>query len=413
MGAVLAKHPHLDFYTPVNEKTGECAPHREAKYRGLIFRIFVSGRVTVEGSLHKLRHGQHNGGNFPAWAVATTIEELACSFGFQPEHAILHTIEFGVNVPLPASATKLLRRAVLYSTAQFDKREFGGKGYYIEIVAEQYYFKLYNKAMHLASLGYRIPNELLRIEFKAVKMQVLRKTGIRTLADLLNPACLMHLGDLLAATFEKVVFAAVKVPPTLAAADRRLLYAGSHPNYWQDLVAHDSLLRKNRIRYRALTAQHVPDELALAATAGLTSQWDWLRTVPPPCPALTGRIGQFSSEVSRVAAAPTTATFHGIYPLYKELKPGAAVGLAGRRCQTCGRDITGQPASSKFCSEALYGKAAKRCRNTASNPRNNMRRAVQRTTQQAYLFDMVPHLHLPATVREFVLSGLSWQVQRA
>ena len=129
-GAMWAKHPALNFYTPVSELTGECAPRSEAHYRQLLFRTYPSGRATFEGSLHQLRHGQHNGGPFPAWAVAATIAELAYSFGFRPEQAQLRALEFGLNVPLPSSATDLLRRAVLYKTLPFNLNHFAGLGYY-------------------------------------------------------------------------------------------------------------------------------------------------------------------------------------------------------------------------------------------------------------------------------------------
>ena len=42
-------------------------------------------------------------------------------------------------------------------------------------------------------------------------------------------------------------------------------------------------------------------------------------------------------------------------------------------CITCGRDISSQKKGSKFCSEMLYGREAKKCRNRDSNPRNNLK----------------------------------------
>lgn len=417
VGAAWAKHRDLDFITPVNLKTGEAMPRSEAVYRELVFTIYPSGRATVQGSLHKLRHGQHNGGNFPAWAVADTIAELGYSFKFQPEQAQLRTLEFGLNVPLPASATDLLSRAVLYKTMPFNISHFGGKGYYLETEAQQYYFKLYDKERQLTANRYLAPGPLLRPEIKTRRMEWLADVGITTLADLTNPAKLAELGELLVEAFQQVLFSAVTIPAGLSKAEQRLLVEGRHPHYWQLLrKEHPDSLRKNRQRYRELTAKHTPDLLAIAALDGIVNGWEQLRTAPPCLPGLVDLAGRPFPELTDLPAMPQQLVIPGFNSLSIGVKPekvGTVEEAAVRRCQTCGRDIAGQPASSKFCSEALYGKAAKRCRNVDSNLRNNTRRAVQRTTQQAYLFDVVPHLHLPATVREFVLSGLSWQVQRA
>ena len=43
---------------------------------------------------------------------------------------------------------------------------------------------------------------------------------------------------------------------------------------------------------------------------------------------------------------------------------------AARRCQTCGRTLASS-SRAKFCNERVWGTAAKKCRNTDSNPRNN------------------------------------------
>jgi predicted nucleic acid-binding Zn ribbon protein len=45
-----------------------------------------------------------------------------------------------------------------------------------------------------------------------------------------------------------------------------------------------------------------------------------------------------------------------------------------RYCITCGNDITNQKKGSVFCSEKVFGKDAKKCRNQKSNPENNYKR---------------------------------------
>ena len=47
-----------------------------------------------------------------------------------------------------------------------------------------------------------------------------------------------------------------------------------------------------------------------------------------------------------------------------------------KRCKICGRDISHQKGNSVFCSERLYGKEAKRCRNKDSNKRMIVKRKI-------------------------------------
>lgn len=413
VGRGWAAHPALTFYTPVNLKTGECAPRSEAKYRNLLFCTYPSGRATIEGSLHQLRHGQHNGGDFPAWAVAATIAELAYSFGFRPEEAVLSTLEFGLNVALPNAATELLRRAVLYKTLPFSLAHFGGKGYYLEATAQQYYLKLYDKQRHLIANRHLAPGPLLRVEVKTKRMEWLREAGVSTLADLTNPARLVTLGAILGSALEKTLFAAVQVPAHLNKAAQRLLSDGRQAHYWQTLnKEHPDSLRKQRQRYRELTAQYAPDTLALAAAAGVAGHWEHLRVAAPSLPHLTEPAEKTVPELTDFLAAPEKAFRPGFNNLLIGVEVGTGNKEVGRRCQTCGRDISGQAAGARFCSEARFGRAAKKCRNAASNPRHNTRRALLYTAQLPSLFDPTPYLHLPATVRDYALAGLVWQVQQ-
>ena len=416
VGAAWAKHPALDFQTPVSLKTGECAPRSEARYRQLMFTTYPSGRATLAGSLHQLRHGQHNGGDFPAWAVAATIDELAYSFRFRPNQAELRTIEFGLNIALPAPATDLLRRAVLYKTLPFSLALFGGRGYYLEAAAQQYSLKLYDKQRHLLAKHRLRLAALLRVELRVRRMEWLSKAGIVTLADLTQPAKLAVLGELLAEALSQVLFAVGTVPAGLAKAEQRLLTEGRHPAYWQTLnEERPASLRKSRQRYRELATHHAPDQLALAAAEGLAAGWERLLTAAPSLPHLVSPAPPIFPVLTNCRTALARAVLPGFNSLTIGVEPGASTGAGWqptRRCRTCGRDISAQAPGSWYCSEARYGKEAKRCRNAGSNPRHNTRRAVVRLAQQPCLFDLLPHLRLAAGIREFATSNIKWAVQQ-
>ncbi|AMR27698.1 hypothetical protein A0257_11720 [Hymenobacter psoromatis] len=406
VGRGWTTHPDLTFYTPVNLKTGECAPRSEATFRNLLFTIYPSGRATFEGSLHKLRHGQHNGGPFPAWAVAATIAELAYSFKFRPEQARLRALEFGLNVPLPAPATQLLRRAVLYKTLPFDLSHFGGQGYFLEATAQQYHLKLYDKQRHLAAYHHPATAPLLRVELKTRRTEWLSGAGVATLADLTDPAKLAALGAMLIEALDQVLFAAASIPAGLSKPVRQLLTAGSHPNYWQALrKEHPESLRKQRQRYRELLTQYAPDLLAPAAAAGLAAGWEHLRTAAPCLPHLLKAHPQTIPVLTNCPPAPARPNRPGFNSLSIGVEPATPPVPDVRRCQTCGRDISGQAAGAQYCSEARYGRAAKKCRNAASNPRHNTRRAVQKTVRECSLFDPLPYVRVRPELRAFVLAG--------
>lgn len=71
---------------------------------------------------------------------------------------------------------------------------------------------------------------------------------------------------------------------------------------------------------------------------------------------------------------------------------GETVNPSFRICVTCGRDITDQKSGSQFCSEKVFGKEAKKCRNQNSNRRNNYRRKVENIENKGVLFDVRPFI---------------------
>ncbi len=50
------------------------------------------------------------------------------------------------------------------------------------------------------------------------------------------------------------------------------------------------------------------------------------------------------------------------------------------RCLSCKKDISNQNTNSIFCSEKIYGRKAKKCRNRNSNERRNKKRIIKKAT---------------------------------
>jgi hypothetical protein len=441
----------LEFSASVITETGElCTEWSEATHGPFKIRVHNRTRRTeLRGSLHKYKRKSHNGDAFPRWEVAQAVQQLADELGFDPAQAQLHGLEFGANVPLEASAKGLLRRGVLHGTKPVDSREWGGRGCLLEAEGQQFFFKLYDKEAQLTDTGYSATGPLLRVELKARKMKFLEKAGIKTLADLANPAALEVMGELLLAHLSKMLFSPPgQLPQTLNQSQQRLLREGASKNYWTEQP--QPKLRSGLKQYRQLVTQHVQDAQLAAAKEGLRSVWQLLLHQPEPEPAplvattpdlVASQITPLSRvlppsikereearpfptaegllraeptpfnqrEAERVSEGSKGKEFEETESGAKEFEEKFATKpptpSAPRCCQTCGRPLNSRNATAKFCSERELGKAAKKCRNAASNPRNNARRRLLKIESQALLFDTRPYVKVPEQIREFVLAA--------
>jgi ribosomal protein S14 len=410
----LDKCPGLAFKHTVSDDTGELGDWKEAIHGPFKISIFTNGRTELRGSLHKYWSRSHNGGEFPLWAVSQAIQQLATELEFDPAQAQLHGLEFGANVPMPAPARELLRRAVLHSTQTIGLRTWGGRGCLREAAHQQYFFKAYDKEAQLIDTGHTPPGPLLRIELKARKMEFLKKAGIETLADLTNPLSLQVMGEMLSAHLGKVLFATPgELPTVLRKAERRLLRDGARSVFWEELPK--PKLRTQLKQYRQLVAQHITDSALDAATQGLRSTWQQLLHQPSPLSLLattTEPVAPQINPLSRVLPSPfqeqeTAPALHrraeGLlvalpspHPL-DEGEPSQAQ-PARRCCQSCGQKLAnGRKLSTKFCD--------KKCRNAASNPGHNARRTLLKIESQPLLFPIREFVRVPEQYRAFVLAA--------
>jgi len=144
------------------EATGELCQWKIAHWGAFEIKVNnQSGRIEVKGSLHKYWSKSHNGGLFPRWAVAQAVQQLAAELKFNPVQGALHGFEFGANVPMPTPAKQLLRRAVLFAKQGTHPKhlntKYSDKGLMREVVATQYYGKLYDKEEQIEAAGYDRP----------------------------------------------------------------------------------------------------------------------------------------------------------------------------------------------------------------------------------------------------------------
>jgi hypothetical protein len=442
---LLDKCERLKFQNTV-EETGEEGEWKTAQYDE--FEIRVNNRTgwnEVKGSLHKYWSKSHNGGPFPRWAVAQAMQQLGTALGFDPAQAKPNGFEFGANVPMPTPAKELLRRAV-----QFCKKggapkplntKYSEQGLMREVVAEQYYGKLYDKEDQLTAAGYPAPGlHLLRVEVKVRKMQLLHKAGVKTLADLASPAALELMGELLLKHLNSILFAVPgTLPPTLRTSQRQLLRDGATVGYW-DRLAKQPQLRVQVRQYR-IAAQLVPDAALDAATQGLRSVWQQLLYEPAPALSLATvaepntiqlypqyRGLTWNKEKEEAAPSQTAEGLLARSPCLPASLPAddereqpmkgrgpdipnrytsssphddderEPMPPAARCCLTCGAPIAShRKPETRYC--------GKKCKNAASNPLHNARRAVNRILSLSTLFDQRPFLRIPEPIRAAVLAA--------
>lgn len=215
----------LEFTQLRVEGTNAPKGSRIAECRGLKFIISPYGKMMVEGSLHKFANfGRHNFDQFSVNRLALTIRELKTDFGIDPTKAILHNIEFGVNMSTGAiPVDKILRGLLLQQGKEFKYMSIPSSNFK-ECLLTQYFIKAYDKC-----LQYGLAENLFRWEIKASKMQCLNGLGLRNLADLMQPGTLEALGFFLLKRWDSSLF--VYPSPEIPYPSANW----SNPWYWIDL----------------------------------------------------------------------------------------------------------------------------------------------------------------------------------
>jgi hypothetical protein len=198
------------FPLEVIESTGEVLKKKRiAEYQGLIFKLLPSSKqsnytMLLSGSIHKYKNkGKHNFDRFTFNDCIKVIEELFVVFGVDSTKAVLHSLEFGVNIKLPYPPQKLIQSIVAHKNAPYEainKSRRNG----VVCVRDGYEVKIYDKSFVCGLDG-----NIIRIEYHVSKMRELDRYGIRILSDLTDKSKASPLLELLIGVLNDTVF----VPP--------------------------------------------------------------------------------------------------------------------------------------------------------------------------------------------------------
>jgi hypothetical protein len=247
----VLQNKDLSFYTPFNKETGESKRWKTAEFKNMIFISKGSDEsyMEVQGSLHKyLNEGKHNYNDFCYSELAATIMDFCCQFGINPKEARIQNLEFGVNLIVPFNPTPFLKNNIINFKGQSKSRSgpIEGKGYYIQFEKTNYIVKIYDKGSQ-----YCQEENILRVEVKTKKMNHIKSTGIKTLADLSDLSKVKKLVPILKTAFEGLLIFDPIDSNKLESDETEMYLNGINSLYWENLKSnsHDPLNKRPRKKY--------------------------------------------------------------------------------------------------------------------------------------------------------------------
>ncbi len=382
----------LSFVAAVELRTGEILDvPLVANYNGLKFLLTPAKKLPghyyceIEGSLHKFFNGGlHNLNDFSITDIHQTLITLKDEFGIIPEQTTIHNLEFGLNILIDIPADQFLKGIICMPNKEFTVLDI--KKLKIGKVCQrsEYSIKLYDKGLQ----SNQPVDNLLRVEVKVKKMRYLAKAGITTLSSICDPSSLEQLGKILTDHFKEIIFYDGSIPPARLTPRQRIKLAQfTNPKVWLELDKDSKykLKKDMAILYNQFGVNQVKNN----ALSALLLKWSelnfWKRKNSD---VFTGVFGE--NEAEKIATfSPLECHVNtsliieenigGATPSKNALKilPNSPISDPSEQrslCLTCNRDISRQRKGSKFCSETLYGKAGKRCRNRY----HNLKRAIAR-----------------------------------
>jgi len=409
----LENNPLLEFINKVNTRTGELEHKEIATVRNIDFMIVKKRFINIKGSFHKYSNdGVFNHNRFSIKKLFNVLEELTSNYGLNPNHCHLHNIEFGVNIILPFPVNDFLNAVVLFKGTEYNNRNFLSRGKMLKFIFSQYELKLYDKGMQ-----YGCDDNILRIEIKVIRMEYLkyRRIDLECYSDLLNMEIANKLAILLTSAVEELlVYDSTVSIKRLSNRERIVFINGKNPRYWVELKTQSKekfkyylkSFRKIAIKYGTIDniQKRVVDLMKLELNNLMQIDLE-----------TTQKINYFLSsfefrnhpELTEMELNNLPHINHSNSMLIKDdIQPQQLE----KCCLTCGRDISGQKRSSKYCSEKYYGREVKKCRNDESNPRHHILKRLLKLNGLITIFDIAPFIVIPSRYHNSIITT-QWQVK--
>ena len=397
-------------------------------YRGMTVSLYPDkGLLVVEGALPTFANG-HNLDLLTYPEMVSTCAELAAAVGLPGSRLPLVGMELSNDIDATTSPRSFLQSLQHHKGSKFTARKPPkGVARPLEYFATHtdFFLKCYDKGAWEKRHDNHLPAGQHRARFEVVMerarpINALWNRSETTLADLTS----LEFYAAAAAQLEQRWKEVVRVQPLdftgLKGRDRLLLGAGGNPEFWRGLRADRSRATYQRTRKRygelvegsakrvgqdAYSQRFAPALAALLPPVATTQNDTFFHT--------SSLLGLPSMRVVK-ETAPSLVNTAGAGGLLPDAPARRAADddesepttTAARCCQTCGRALPSSSSRAKFCSERVWGAAAKKCRNADSNPRNNAATTRRKTKSRgAMLFDDSPFVRVPEQYRAFVLAA--------
>jgi hypothetical protein len=233
IGRVLA-NPELDFEQVHSTRTGEVREYpMKAIWKCWEIEVKSSTWMELRGSFHKHWNGGTNENDFAAIDLYRAVAEVCGFLQVSPYDLSVHNLEFGLNIRPAINASEIIREIICYKNRIPANPIDDNRGYFIEFKMTDCFIKIYDKGKQSQEVWKLHAGNILRIEVKARNSGFLQFAGITTVADLLNPVKLAHLGRKLDYVVKKVVFDDDSIAPAaLSLSDKKVYQQLSNPRQW-------------------------------------------------------------------------------------------------------------------------------------------------------------------------------------
>jgi|TARA_R110000823_G_scaffold214081_1_gene343961 hypothetical protein len=352
----------------------------------------------IRNSIHKHYHG-NNGVDFTFAHFVDASIKLFSDLELNPFEVVVRSFEFGVNIEIPIEIDlyKFMRHCKMFNGKPINAKLYRDtKALNIDIELDNFTLKLYQKGMQLQKefkhTGKVISPHLLRAELHVDRMAYCKDVGITTntpFADLLNPSKAFQLIKLLRQEFDKVVFYDWTTNHKQMTKPERRIFAK-----WKDPVYIETLAATNKRKYKherkmfnRISKQYAGDDIKENVWNLIENKWSEIWQLDAKT---CTKIHAFFNQYENIKLSDFTSSILGVKE-YNILTPDAIEYLEQiqgvKRCIVTGGDIADQKAGSKFISAKKIGYYdAHNIRNTDSNPRNNLRRSIERIANDPSLF---------------------------
>jgi hypothetical protein len=386
-----------ELLSPIGEydtNTGEVVSQITTSSYGGMKIVHGVNNTFIRNSIHKHHHG-NNGVDFTFAEFVDASIKLFEDQELNPYEVKVRSFEFGVNIPLPTEikSYKFLRHCKTFKGKTISGKRFRDtNALNIDIDTQNYTLKLYQKGMQLLKEVKGINPNLLRAELHVDRMAYCQEVGITSntpFADLLDPSKAFKLIKLLRQEFDKVVFYDWTIDRRQMTKPERQIF-----NNWKDPVYIEDLATNNQRKYKhelvifkRISIEYSNENIKETVWYLIEKKWSEIWQIDKKTCA---KIHAFLSKYQNQKLSLYTSSILGVKE-YNLLTPDAIEYLEQmqgvKKCIVTGEYIGDQKADSRFISAKKIGyDNAHNVRNTDSNPRNNLRRSIERIANDTSLF---------------------------